>query len=77
MPTYKTNDGETIRGATAAEVIADLRAKSFAPENSKAAFMRGVAARVVIQCSGKVRVHRDEQFVADLVALGLLVPAGD
>ena len=70
--TYVTNDGALVSGATATDVVADLRRQSRSPEASLEAWRIAAAGYALTQTGKRVRPDSDDVFVSDLLEIGLL-----
>lgn len=69
----RTNDGQEIIATTPKEIVAELHADSRAPAKNDRAFMQETADRIMAQFELRVRADRPENFIADLLKIGLLV----
>ena len=73
---FLTDDGKEFLARDEAHLVAQLRADSFTPSPSDAAFMRDVAERARFQDKRIVlRTDTTEHFVSDMIAAGLLSEA--
>jgi hypothetical protein len=70
---FLTNDGKEFVARDEAHLVALLRADSFTPSPTLAAFMRDVAERARLQDRRiTLRTDTTEHFVSDMIAAGLL-----
>lgn len=71
----RTNDGLEIASPRERpdEVVRELRESSNAPGDTDAEFMRQVARRVSRQHNRKIRCWPAEDFVEDLIKIGLIL----
>ncbi len=70
---FTSNDKAVYEGATAADVVRDMRAQSFEnPRMELTAFMRRTAATASAWVKAPVRADTPENFLADLQAVGVL-----
>jgi hypothetical protein len=71
--TITTIDGLALRGRTPEEIIEELRATSRSPGRTTAQFMDEMASRTLLLTGHRVRTRTAEDFIADLVAAGMLL----
>jgi hypothetical protein len=72
---YLTEDGKRLLASDEADLVAQLRVRSFTPSDDFHGFMRDVAIRAKLQTGHDVRCDSPENFVADLIAAGLITEA--
>jgi len=72
VKTYHTNDGEIIKAENAHDLVIKLRAGSREQEDSEQEFMDAIAGRVFQQNGTLVSTASHTDFVAGLIASGLL-----
>lgn len=68
----RTNDGQILIGTDSASIVHELRKLSHEPMGTEHAFMVMVARRAQEQTGKPVRTWTHDDFVADLLAAGLL-----
>ena len=75
MPKYKIRDGETFEADNASDVVAYMAHTSRVEFPTYKSWMLACADRIGVQVGPQAQVSIDtpERFVADLVALGLLI----
>lgn len=71
---FQTNDGLSIMGNTALEIIEKLRADSFDPRASVEEFMEATAEAAHLQTGAVISTFDYESFVTDLEHNGFLIP---
>ena len=69
----RTREGIELRGHTPAELVKELHAMSRSPCATDAEFRYTMAGRALTQTGQRVRCGSDEEFIADLVEVGLLL----
>lgn len=74
---YRTNDGQVLNGSAPEELVTELHKLALTPESSDRAFMVATANRVLRQFGQRVRHDRAEDFIDDLVKIGLLIDEAD
>lgn len=70
---FQTNDGLTIMGNTALELIEKLRADSFDPRGSVEEFMEATADAAMLQTGAIISTYDYDSFVTDLEHNGFLI----
>ncbi len=70
--TYKTEDGAVFCAVSAADLVRQLHEISMAPAEDDETWMAQTAARTQEQTGRPVRHDNAEEFVADLLKLGLI-----
>ena len=75
---YHVLGGDPFEAATPLDVAEALRqqAMAWAPSVSIEDFMEGMAHRAAMHAGRPVRADTPENFVADLVEVGILTPVG-
>jgi hypothetical protein len=73
----RTLDGLELSGGSPDEIVADFHAKAFGPEADDATFMSEVAHRGEQQTGQPIRSDSAANFIADLLAAGLLLDKAD
>lgn len=68
----KTNDGHELTGTEPRELVTELRRISVTQTHTNAEFMAQSAARALAQTGQRVRCDTADNFVADLLEVGLL-----
>ena len=68
----RTSDGIELSGNTPAELVRELRLAAPCPQPSDLAFMRLAAARAQLDVGKRIRCDTAENFIADLLLVGLL-----
>jgi hypothetical protein len=68
----RTKDGDILLGATAEELITELRQTSYTPTTSNRQFMADLAHRTLLQNGRRIRTDNPDNFIADLIEAGLL-----
>jgi hypothetical protein len=71
--TLRTRDGDEVFGATPEDQARELHKMSRAPCASDYDFRREMASRAVMQTGRDVRFDTAAHFIADLVAVGVLI----
>ena len=75
--TYTSVDKQIFRGNTAEEVVTEMRAQSFDGQKLPLdGFMRRSAATAYLWAKRPIRTDTPEQFLADLVDVGLMTYEG-
>lgn len=69
----KTNDGIELTGRTPAELVRELHKMSMSPAADDVQFMDQMAGRCLLQTGKRCRSWPAEDFIADLIAAGILV----
>lgn len=69
----RTRDGVELIGTDPTEIVKELHRMSRSPCATDSEFRAQMAARAQLQTGQLVRCESDEKFVADLVAVGLLL----
>lgn len=70
----RTNDGQVLTATTPRRLVTELHNLSWSPCDNDRAFMRETADRVMLQCGRRIRAAKADDFIADLLKLGLLIP---
>jgi hypothetical protein len=70
---YRTNDGQPLGATTPEGIVKELHKISFTQSDNDRKFMKETQGRVLLQTGKRVRCGSAEDFVADLVRIGLLV----
>ena len=73
MPnSYRTREGVALPGATPMEVVKSLRASAYDPHRDLPTFMAQVARGAELQTGLRIRCGNAADFIADLLAAGLI-----
>lgn len=72
MKTFKTTDGEKFSGATAEDVVTQMRRASVNEEPTNAEYMREAAKRYSRVYGVIIRADHPGNFIADLLAGGII-----
>lgn len=73
MKKYKTKDGDVVQGATASQVVNQMRNTGFfTADESQAEFMRGFAERYRQVSGNTIRHSSPEKFIESLLQTGYL-----
>lgn len=75
MTTYTTNDGDKFTAQTAMDVIGYLQSTGWTEAKDTQGYMEEMAKRVKAQSGATVATDSPENFVAGLVAAGMIKPA--
>lgn len=76
MTKYRTIDGTTFEATDATSAVRELHARSRSPCPSDADFRREMAKRALVQTGYRVRDATDDEFLTDLIQVGLVTEEG-
>lgn len=77
MSHYRTNDGQGLFAETPADIVKELHKLSFSPSANDQAFMHDTQGRVKMAYNKRIRCNSAENFVSDLLEIGLLIREED